>query len=271
MIRRLVTPRLLLLLGLAAMVTTVVVAGMALLGAARTAAASVPPATSSRSTAATPAPASLGQVLFEQACASCHGADAKGTSAGPTLIGVGTAAVDWWISTGRMPLAAPITQAPRKPSPFSPDQRAAIVDYVTSLGPGGPAIPTVDLAHASLQTGGELFRTNCAACHGAAGIGGALARGAYAPSLRRATPLQVAEAIRIGPDNMPVFDQRTLSASQVNDIVAYVVYLHHPQDRGGAGLGHIGPVAEGFVGLLFGVAGLMLIVYWIGDRTGAEA
>jgi ubiquinol-cytochrome c reductase cytochrome c subunit len=266
--RRLASPQLRLVIGPVAILGVVIVAGIALLGAGSSAAAPASTGTSGGSRVAAPAP--LGQALFEQACASCHGADAIGTSAGPTLIGVGAAAVDWWISTGRMPLAAPVTQAPRKPSTFTPAQRAAIVEYVTSLGPGGPAIPTVDLTHASLQNGGELFRTNCAACHGAAGIGGALARGAYAPSLHRATPLQVAEAIRIGPDNMPVFDQRTLGDSQVNDIVAYVLYLRHPQDRGGAGLGHIGPVAEGFVGLLFGVAGLMLVVYWVGDRTGAE-
>jgi ubiquinol-cytochrome c reductase cytochrome c subunit len=268
MMRRLVAPRLLSVIGPVAILGVVIVAGIALLGAGPSAAAPTSTAASGGSMVA--APAGLGQLLFEQACASCHGADAKGTSAGRTLIGVGAATVDWWISTGRMPLAAPVTQAPRKPSPFTPDQRAAIVNYVTSLGPGGPDIPTVDLTQSSIQTGGELFRTNCAACHGAAGIGGALARGAYAPSLHRATPLQIAEAIRIGPDNMPVFDQRTLSDSQVNDVVAYVLYLRHPQDRGGAGLGHIGPVAEGFVGLLFGVAGLMLVVYWIGDRTGAE-
>jgi ubiquinol-cytochrome c reductase cytochrome c subunit len=269
MMRRLIGPRLLSVIGPVAILGAVIVAGIALLGAGRSAAATASTGAPGGSTVG--APAVLGQLLFEQACASCHGVDAKGTSAGPTLIGVGSAAVDWWISTGRMPLAAPVTQAPRKPTAFTPDQRAAIVNYVTSLGPGGPDIPTVDLAHASLQTGGELFRTNCAACHGAAGIGGALARGAYAPSLHSATPLQIAEAIRIGPDNMPVFDQRTLNDSQVNDVVAYVLYLRHPQDRGGAGLGHIGPVAEGFVGLLFGVAGLMLVVYWIGDRTGAEA
>ena len=253
---------------LAVVAPVLMLASMGALGAIRSSGPSILIASSGRSTPA--APSSAGQVLFEEACSSCHGPGAQGTSAGPTLIGDGAAAVDWWISTGRMPLAAPLRQAARKPAAFTPDQRAAIVDYVTSLSPLGPPIPTVDTAHASLQVGGDLFRTNCAACHGAAGIGGALAHGAYAPSLRRATPLQVAEAIRIGPGNMPVFDERALSNAQVNDIVSYVIYLRHPQDRGGAGLGHLGPIAEGFVGLLFGVAGLMLVVYWIGDRTGAE-
>jgi hypothetical protein len=43
--------------------------------------------------------------------------------------------------------------------------------------------------------------------------------------------------------------------------------IQHPVNRGGFGLGGIGPVGEGFVGLLLGVGVLMLICFWIGDRT----
>ncbi|MDQ6617368.1 MAG: c-type cytochrome [Actinomycetota bacterium] len=236
---------------------------------ARRAGAQTPPVPSP-APAATGAAQDPGRVLFVQACSSCHGQVATGTANGPTLVGVGAADVDWYLSTGRMPLATPAIQSPRKPTEFTADQRAAIVAYVTSLGPGGPSIPVVDTVGVSVARGGDLFRANCAACHGATGIGGALAYGAYAPSLHQATPLQVAEAMGIGPANMPVFDDR-LSPVQIDEIVAYVKYLHHPQDRGGAGLGHVGPIAEGFVGLLFGVAGLMLVAYWVGDRTRAEA
>jgi ubiquinol-cytochrome c reductase cytochrome c subunit len=219
-----------------------------------------------------PAGASVdaGHTLYVEACSSCHGLDGHGSKGYPTLEGVGPAAVDWFISTGRMPLAGKSGQAPRKVPAFSDTQRAQIVAYVSTLVPGGPPIPPADVNAGSIDNGGVLYRTNCAACHGVAGIGGALAHGAFAPSLRKANPLQIAEAMRIGPDNMPVFDQSTLSDRDVNDIVRYVVYLHHPDDRGGAGLGHVGPITEGFVGLLLGLGVLLMVTYWIGDRTGAE-
>lgn len=211
-----------------------------------------------------------GRTLYQQSCASCHGSAAQGGKVegrlAPALVGRGAARIDFWLSTGRMPLAAPTAQATRKPPAFNASQRAAIVAYVVSLGEGGPAIPSVDLAHASLVDGGDLYRSNCAACHQAAGIGGALSYGAFAPSLHGASPLQVAEAVRTGPGNMPVFGEDTFSDQQVNDIVRYVEYLHRPDDRGGASLGHSGPTAEGFVGLLGGLGVMLAIIFWIGTR-----
>nr|BFE88629.1 hypothetical protein GCM10020093_112300 [Planobispora longispora] len=57
--------------------------------------------------------------LFQQSCASCHGLSAEGIEGrGPTLVGVGAAAVDFQVSSGRMPLATLTAQAPRKkPAP----------------------------------------------------------------------------------------------------------------------------------------------------------
>jgi quinol---cytochrome-c reductase cytochrome c subunit len=211
-----------------------------------------------------------GRVLYQQACSSCHGSSAQGGvvegRVAPALVGRGAARVDFWLSTGRMPLATPTAAAIRKPPAFTPPQRAAIVAYIESLGPGGPPIPVVDLVHVSLVDGGEQYRQNCAACHQAAGIGGALSYGDFAPPLHSATPVQIAEAIRTGPGNMPVFGADTLTDQQVNDIVRYVRYLRHPEDRGGAGLGHSGPAAEGFVGLLGGLGVLMAVIYWIGTK-----
>jgi ubiquinol-cytochrome c reductase cytochrome c subunit len=166
-----------------------------------------------------------------------------------------------------MPLSDTKAQAVRKPPAFDDHQRAAIVAYVTSLAPGGPPIPAVTKAGASVTKGGELFLTNCAACHNAAGVGGALSYGTFAPSLHPPTPIEIAEAQRIGPGNMPVFGPDTLSEQQVNDVVRYVVYLQHPDDAGGAGLGHFGPIPEGFVGLLFGLGSLILFVAWVGTRA----
>lgn len=213
-----------------------------------------------------------GQRLYAQACSSCHGAGGEGTrlSGGveaPSLIGVGAASVDFNLSTGRMPLANPSAQALRKPPAFDARQRDAIVAYVSSLAPGGPAIPHVDLEAGSVTRGASLYLDNCAACHNAAAVGGALSYGSFAPSLHQADPVQVAEAVRTGPGNMPVFGPETFTGGQLDDLVRYVVYLQHPSDPGGAGLGHFGPIPEGFVGLFFGVGTLLLFVAWVGTRA----
>ncbi len=212
-----------------------------------------------------------GQNLFEANCASCHGPDAFGTDRAPNLVGLGAATVDFWVSTGRMPLASSSIQALRKPPRFDRKQTLEIVAFVASLAPAsvsGPAVPHVDLQGASLATGNNLFVLNCAGCHTVTGAGDALADGYFAPSLHRATRTQVAEAVRTGPGNMPRFGPGTLSDQQVADIVAYVTGpIQHPDNRGGLGLGGIGPVAEGFVALFVGVGALMLIAFWIGDRA----
>ena len=213
-----------------------------------------------------------GQALFQANCASCHGTDAYGTDRAPNLVGLGAATVDFWVSTGRMPLAISAIQAMRKPPRFDRQQTLEIVAYVTSLTPGGvingPAIPSVNLAHTDLATGNTLFVLNCAACHTITGSGDALAEGYFAPTLHKANARQIVEAMRTGPGNMPRFSRGTLSDKQVADIVAYVRGpIQNPTNRGGLGLGGIGPVAEGFVALLIGVGGLMLVAFWIGDRA----
>src|SRR5256885_7093682 len=50
-------------------------------------------------------PAPSGQMLYLRDCAVCHGASATGTALGPTLAGVGHAGIEYYVSTGRMPLA----------------------------------------------------------------------------------------------------------------------------------------------------------------------
>jgi ubiquinol-cytochrome c reductase cytochrome c subunit len=212
-----------------------------------------------------------GEVLFEANCASCHGTNAFGTERAPNLVGVGAATVDFWVSTGRMPLAESSIQALRKPPRFGRKQTLEIAAFVASLAPAaqsGPAIPSVDTVTANLATGESLFVLDCAGCHTVTGAGDALADGYFAPSLHRATKTQVAEAVRTGPGNMPRFGPGNLSDKQVADIVAYVTGpIQHPDNAGGLGLGGIGPVAEGFIGLLIGVGGLMLVAFWIGDRA----
>jgi ubiquinol-cytochrome c reductase cytochrome c subunit len=227
------------------------------------------PSTTSSTLPVPDALANVGQPLFVNNCSSCHGLNAQGTDRGPNLVGLGAATVDFWVSTGRMPLAYPGAQAVRKPVLFSRTQQLGIVSYVTSLGAGGPGIPALDQQAADQSNGNDVFGLNCAGCHVITGVGDALANSAFAPSLYQASPTQIAEAIRTGPGNMPRFGPGTLSDKDVNDVVRYVTYLQKPANPGGAGLGHVGPVTEGFLAIVVGLGVLILAAYWIGIRAGA--
>ena len=207
-----------------------------------------------------------GRQLYLVACTTCHGAEGEGVEdRGPSLIGVGAASADFYLTTGRMPLDRPRIQAERKRVAYSPAQIRQLVAFVASLGPG-PAIPRVDTAHGDLAEGNRLYANNCAPCHSSAGAGGALGHAVWAPPLNRATPVEVAEAIRIGPGAMPVFGADSLDDEQLQSVVRYVEYLRHPDDRGGLGLGHLGPIPEGFVAWVFGLGAMLVAVRWIGTK-----
>jgi ubiquinol-cytochrome c reductase cytochrome c subunit len=203
-----------------------------------------------------------GRELFVTGCAQCHGADGDGTDQGPSLVGVGAASADFQLTTGRMPDTDPDRQPVSKPPAYEPDEIDALVAYVASLGEG-PPIPDVDDPPGRVVEGGQLYLLNCAACHSAAGNGGALSSGRNAPTLHGATGVQVAEAMRTGPGPMPVFGSDTLSDRQVNSVVEYVRYLDDPRDPGGFSLGRVGPITEGLVALLFGLVALAFVCRWI--------
>jgi ubiquinol-cytochrome c reductase cytochrome c subunit len=199
-----------------------------------------------------------GQATFVTRCASCHGADGGGTANGPSLLNVGAAAADFELRTGRMPFTGnPGTQAIRKPPAFDDSTIRDLVAYVASLGQG-PAIPDPSVDPAAVSTGQNLFVGNCAPCHGATANGGAVGGGALAPPLDRATPVEVAEAMLIGPGQMPVFSG--LSDQNRNAIVSYVDYLKTARNPGGFSIGGIGPVPEGFVAWVVGLGALLVIV-----------
>src|SRR5438105_10423424 len=159
-------------------------------------------------------------------CAICHGADAKGTNRGPSLVGVGRASVDYELTTGRMPITDPAVelgnpnQVVRRHKPYyDPPKINALEDYLDGFTGGtGPGIPNVD-PNANRATGGETFRLQCAACHAWAGDGGALLH-REAPQLHDATPTQVAEAVRVGPGMMPAFGGAALDNRQLDELVA---------------------------------------------------
>jgi quinol---cytochrome-c reductase cytochrome c subunit len=208
-----------------------------------------------------------GQVLYLRDCAFCHGSLGEGTGLAPRLIGVGAMSADFYLSTGRMPEATPKNDPPRRPPAYDRRQIDQLVAYVASLGPG-PAIPRVDPEAGSISEGASLYEANCAACHSSAGIGGALTQGKLAPPILTSTPTQVGEAMRLGgTGNMPVFGPDALSDRQVDSIARYVQYLRRPRDRGGLPLGHIGPIAEGFIGWVIGMLLLLVFVRWVGTRA----
>lgn len=206
-----------------------------------------------------------GRALFVQACATCHGFDARGVGGmGPSLIGVGAQAADFYLSTGRMPLNNPRDPPVRNPPMFNRQQIDDLVAYVGSFG--GPPIPVVDPAQGNLAHGLQAFALHCAGCHQIDGAGG-IVTGGIAPPLNQATAVQVVEALRIGPFLMPRFTAQELSTYDVNSIARYVLFARHPVDRGGWGIGHIGPVPEGMVAWFIAFVALVLVARLIGERS----
>ena len=208
-----------------------------------------------------------GRVLFQTNCSTCHGLDLSGTTNGPTLQGAGPAAVDFMLSSGRMPLANPDDQPERQAPKFTPAQIAALVSYVQSAAPGGPAIPVVDPASGSLPAGQKVFSNSCSGCHGVTAVGDSVGGGEIAPSLTPPNATQIGEAIRIGPGEMPRFDPHDLSAADVNSIARYLTWIRSNGDPGGAPLGRVGPIAEGFAAGLVALGLLILVLRLTGSKT----
>jgi ubiquinol-cytochrome c reductase cytochrome c subunit len=215
-----------------------------------------------------PDPRAAAREAYTAQCASCHGDTGRGVKGrGPTLANAGPAEALFYLTTGRMPLDEQVPQAERKPVVLSSQVIALLAWYVSMLSDAGTPLVTVDPAAGSLADGQRLYLANCAACHQAAGAGGALFQHRYAPSLFDATPRQVAEAIRIGPGSMPKFGPHVLDDREVNDIARYVEYLKNGLPaRGGLALGRIGPIIEGFVAFIIGLGVLLAITRWIGTR-----
>jgi ubiquinol-cytochrome c reductase cytochrome c subunit len=115
----------------------------------------------------------------------------------------------------------------------------------------------------------EMFTESCAGCHGIGGKGGVVI-GGYAPPLGEATPTEVGEAIRVGPYLMPRFSAAQITPADLNSIARYVELTEHPEDAGGFGIGHIGPVPEGLVAWLAALAALLLVARLIGERVGGD-
>ena len=182
-----------------------------------------------------------GKQLYENNCISCHGSNAQGVEGrGPSLIGVGAAAVEFQVGTGRMPMARQEAQAPQKPPLWEGEELervvAAISAYIQELG-GGPEVPDnlpALLANADPAVGGELYRINCSSCHAYGGGGGPLSSGSDAPSLLETSERHIYAAMLHGPQNMPVFGDNQLTPEEKADIIAYLQTLQSEEPTAAA-------------------------------------
>jgi ubiquinol-cytochrome c reductase cytochrome c subunit len=223
-----------------------------------------------------------GEQLFNNHCISCHGMNLQGVpDRGPSLVGVGEAAVYFQVSTGRMPAARQEAQIERKPakefkSPTTGEDLSAteaadaLGAYVQSKG-GGPELPAVRgaaLRGDDPARGGQLFRLNCASCHNFTGRGGALSSGKFAPSTDEANEEQMYAAMLSGPQSMPRFSDRQLSPEEKRDIIAYVTSVSGQRNNpGGYALGGFGPISEALAVFLVGLAALVGVTLWIGAKA----
>lgn len=230
-----------------------------------------------------------GRKLFLLSCATCHGQNAEGvlsadgkSNLGPSLVGVGAAAVHFQVETGRMPMVQTGKQAPRKTPAFTREETSYLAAYISSLAPG-PAEPSVteydldavkglsaDEQRVAIVRGGKLFLTNCTACHNFEGSGGAMPWGRYAPPLKGVEKKHIYEAMLTGPQQMPLFSNAVLTPEDKRDIIAYIYSINDREQTpayGGFGMKGLGPVAEGLVAWLGGIGVLVLFAYWIAAHT----
>ena len=227
-----------------------------------------------------------GRKLFLVGCSFCHGLNGQGVKTedgnqlGPPLAGVGAAAVDFQVGTGRMPAQQPGPQIPQKETSYTQDEIDALAAYVASLAPG-PEVP--DPAEYSLAglteaereeavaRGGQIFLTNCTACHNFAGKGGAMPRGGYAPNLSNTSARHIYEALLTGPGQMDTFSNGNLSPEEKRDVIAYLYSLREQPQYGGFDLGGMGPVSEGLFAWAVGIGALVGFATWIAAHTARSS
>jgi ubiquinol-cytochrome c reductase cytochrome c subunit len=224
-----------------------------------------------------------GRQLFLVGCAFCHGQNGEGIlthdgtqELGPTLVGVGAAAVDFQVATGRMPAVQPGAQIATKRTSYNQDEIDALAAYVASLGPG-PAVPdaadytseglTDEQKQEAIVRGGQIFLTNCTACHNFGGNGGAMPRGKSAPALHNTTARHIYEAMLTGPGEMDVFSNGNLSPDEKRDVILYLQSIKDAPEYGGFSMGGLGPVTEGLFAWLVGLGTLVGFAVWIAAHT----
>jgi ubiquinol-cytochrome c reductase cytochrome c subunit len=209
-----------------------------------------------------------GMGLYDNGCSSCHGFALQGQrGVAPSLTDVGAGPVDFYLSTGRMPLQNPKAEPERSTPAYTRDQINALIAYITTKG--GPPAPTADPGRGELSVGFHDFTLHCAGCHQIVGRGG-LTVGAQVPNLQKATPQQIAESVRMGPYLMPHFDAKQITQHDLDSIAKYVLWTRHPANQGGWGIYNIGPIPEGMVAWFIALLALVIVARLIGERIAGE-
>ena len=223
-----------------------------------------------------------GRELFLVGCAFCHGQTGEGvltqdgTQYGPALTDVGAAAVDFQVGTGRMPMAQPGVQVPRKEVVYNDEEIEALAAFVASLGTG-PGVPDAEMYDPEtipdderedyVTRGGQIFLANCTACHNFEGSGGAMPRGGFAPKIRGVDPKHIYEAMLTGPQSMDTFSDGNIPPDDKKAVIAYLETLDEQPSYGGLTLGSLGPVSEGITAWIVGIGALVGFAVWIGAHT----
>jgi ubiquinol-cytochrome c reductase cytochrome c subunit len=216
----------------------------------------------------------LGGQLYAQACAQCHASDGGGAVVpgtnreAPALTDrpqVTAAYVDLVMRTGRMPPAAnPFDNQPREVE-FDDEERLAIVAYVVDeFGIDNDLGQVTDLPEGNASVGQNVYATNCAACHGSTGAGGVAGGGAWTPEVNVYDATTIAEAIRVGPFQMPAFGADQITDQEAADVAAFLEEVS-AEPGTPIGLTELNPVfASGFVALL--AVAMILSLFWISSK-----
>lgn len=210
--------------------------------------------------------------IYANDCAACHGAEGGGRTIpgtdreAPPLQGnpeVTVPYLDLTLRVGRMPPpeSQPFDNRARHVA-YDDAQRHALVLYLAEqfdLEGTIPEPPEGDAAR-----GRAVYATNCAQCHGSTGAGGVAGGGAWTPPVVTAGPVAIAEAIRVGPFEMPQFGPEQISDQEIGDVVAFMDAVEDEQGTV-LGLVELNPVyASGFAFLLALV--VLLSALWIAGR-----
>lgn len=207
-----------------------------------------------------------GDTLYTTHCARCHAADGSGhqdpLGIAPALVGMEAARVDLVLRTGRMPPAEPDGSGHGRT--WSDQERETLLAHLTALfdlegpiydpEPGDPAV------------GREIFARHCAACHGYTGDGGVAGGGAFTPRLLGLEPAIMAEAVRVGPFQMPRFAEEQVDNDELGDIVAYLDEVAE-EETTPLGLVELNPVYLAAFVFLLALAAIFSCLYLAGRVT----
>lgn len=220
--------------------------------------------------------------IYANQCASCHGSSGQGAvmpgtnSRAPALAGnpqVTVPYVDLVLRVGRMPPPEnePFDNRSRNPT-LDDEERRVLVAYLAEAFDLEGEIPEV--GEGDPARGREVYAANCAACHGSTGAGGVAGAGAWTPPVSSREPVTIAEAIRVGPFQMPQFSAEQIPDDEVADVAAFLEEVEEEEGTLLFGLIELNPVyASAFAALLtlVVVAAVLIIAgkpTWFPDPEG---